>query len=443
MLLNSAPRDLAAQVRKPWISIIQRLLGHAIRSFGWGLADQAMSTISNFAVSIYVVRELGPAQFGAFSLAYVTYGFALNASRGLATQPLLVRFSHTDLAIWRRAVARCTGTATIVGLAGGACVLVVALLLAGPTRLAFMALGLTLPGLMLQDSWRYSFFALGRGGQAFLNDTIWAVALVPALVFLRLTHNKDIFWFILAWGVTATVAAAVGPAQARVIPSLTGIQHWLSRHGDLGTRFAAESTTSGAAGQLRIYGLTFILGLTAVGVVQTANTLMGPINILFLGMSLVAVPEGARILRQSPRRLPLFCVLMSVGEVAITVSWAVVLLATLPRGLGSWLLGPVWRQTYPLVLPQALWMTGLAASAGGAVGLHTLGAARRSLWAMISWSMVWVVLTLVGASVGGTVGTVRWGAVATWIGALIYWWQLRVALRESAHAPVSGRSSSS
>ena len=76
------------------------------RRFGWGLADQAMSSLSNAAMSFYVARELGAAQFGAFSLAYVTYSFALNASRGLATDPLLVRFSGTNLVTWRRAVAR-------------------------------------------------------------------------------------------------------------------------------------------------------------------------------------------------------------------------------------------------------------------------------------------------------------------------------------------------
>ena len=70
-----------------------------------------MSSLTNFAVNIYVARTLGAVQYGAFSLAYVTYGFALNASRGLATDPLLVRFSGTDLPTWRRAVARCTGTA--------------------------------------------------------------------------------------------------------------------------------------------------------------------------------------------------------------------------------------------------------------------------------------------------------------------------------------------
>ena len=100
-----------------------RLVRHAIRRLGWGVADQAMSSISNFAVNIYIARTLGAVQYGAFGLAYVTYGFMLNASRGLATDPLLVRFSGTHPPIWRRAVASCTGTATVVGLVVGTCAL--------------------------------------------------------------------------------------------------------------------------------------------------------------------------------------------------------------------------------------------------------------------------------------------------------------------------------
>jgi hypothetical protein len=85
-------------------TVFRRLRGDAIRRLGWGVADQVVSSVTNFAVSIYVVRTLGAVQFGAFGLAYVTYGFALNASRGLATDPLMVRFSGTDLPTWRRAV---------------------------------------------------------------------------------------------------------------------------------------------------------------------------------------------------------------------------------------------------------------------------------------------------------------------------------------------------
>ena len=79
-----------------------------------------MSSLTNFAVGIYIVHTLGAVQFGVFSLAYVTYGFALNASRGLSTDPLMVRFSGTDRATWRRATRNCTGTALVVGLVSGA-----------------------------------------------------------------------------------------------------------------------------------------------------------------------------------------------------------------------------------------------------------------------------------------------------------------------------------
>ena len=200
-----------------------RLVRQASRRLSWGVADQAMSSLSNFAVNIYIARTLGAVQYGAFGLAYVTYGFALNASRGLATDPLLVRFSGTDLpdlAACRRQVHR-DGHHRGPGDSAPACSRRPRCSAARP-GLAFLALGLTLPGLLLQDSWRYSFFALGRGSQAFLNDTVWAVALLPALVLLRGTGHADVFWFVFAWGAAAAVAAAVGPLQARVMPRLSG-----------------------------------------------------------------------------------------------------------------------------------------------------------------------------------------------------------------------------
>src|SRR5215472_9502481 len=145
-----------------------------------------MCSLSNAALSFYVARELGAAQFGAFSIAYVTYSFALNASRGVATDPLIVRYSSAELPRWRRAVANSTGTAAVAGVLTGVIALAVAVLLRGSLGLAFLGLGLTLPGLLLQDSWRYAFFALGRGSQAFLNDTIWTLSMLPVLAALRI-----------------------------------------------------------------------------------------------------------------------------------------------------------------------------------------------------------------------------------------------------------------
>ena len=389
-----------------------------------------MSSVSNFAVNIYIARTLGAVQYGAFALAYVTYTFALNASRGLSTDPLLVRFSGTDARTWRRAVASCTGTAVAVGLATGACTLAAALVLHGATRLAFLALGLTLPGLLLQDSWRFSFFALGRGGQAFLNDTIWTIVLLPALVLLRMTGHANVFWSVLAWGAAAAVGAAVGPLQARVMPKLSEAWGWVSRHRDLGPRYLAEGTANSGSTQLRNYGVGFLAGVAAVGYVQAAATLMGPVMIIFLGMGLVALPEAARILRGSPRHLPMFCALLSAGLALLALTWGVVLLVALPRGVGNLALGRIWRPTYPLVLPTTLSIMGGCVSAGAGTGLHALGAARRSLRAMVIASTLFVVLGVAGAAAEGAVGAVRGAAVAASIGAVLFWWQLHTALRE-------------
>ena len=320
----------------------------------WGLMDQAVSSLTNAILGVYVARMLGAVQFGAFGLAYVTYAFVLNASRGLSTDPLMVRFSGADLPIWRRAVKDCTGTAMCVGLVAGSFVLGIAILLHGATREAFLALGLTLPGLMLQDSWRFSFFALGRGSRAFLNDMVWAVVLVPAMLLLRATGHANVFFCVLAWGGSAAAAAAIGPLQAHVMPKMSRTLSWLSKHRDLGPRYMAEGLSDSVANQLRSYGLGLMLGLAAVGYLQAAITLIGPMTIVFTGTSLVLIPEAARVLRRSPKHLLLFCQLTSVGLAGAGLAYGIVMLVALPKGLGSTLLGHMWRPTYPLMVPAIL-----------------------------------------------------------------------------------------
>ncbi len=401
------------------------------------MADQAVSSLTNFAVSLYVAHSLGAVRFGAFSLAYVTYSFVLNASRGLSTDPLLVRFTGAEPRAWRRAVSSCTGTALAVGLVGGAAMLAVAMLLGGTARAAFVAMGLTMPGLMLQDSWRFAFFALGRGSQAFLNDTVWGAAMVPALLALRFTGHETVFWFVLAWGASANVAAAVGPLQARVVPRILDAWTWVVRHRDLALRYLAENTIFSGSTQLRLTFLSVIVGLAAVGYVQAAQTMMGPFLAALMGISLVTVPEAARILRHSPRHLRLFSLLVGLGAALAALAWGVVLLIALPRGLGDLVLPKLWRPTYPLIIYVTLTVMGSCFTIGASAGLRALGASRRSLRAMIFSSVVLVLLSVAGAVTGGTLGTVRATSVAGGFAVLAWWWQLRAALREADIASAS------
>ena len=406
---------------------------------GWGVADQGMSSLTNFAVNIYIARELGAEEYGAFALAFVTYAFALNASRGLATDPLLVRFSATDTPTWRRAVASSSGTAAVTGVVTGILVLAVTPLLGGSTRMAFLALGLTLPGLLLQDSWRFAFFAHARGALALLNDTVWGVTLLVGLVILHVTGNQSVFWLVFVWGASAGVGAVLGAFQAGVIPKVRETRHWLATHWDLAPRYLVEGTTNSAATQVVTYAIGLLLGLAAVGAVQASSLLMGPYMVVIYGMGLVMLPEGVRLLRVSPARLPRLCVLTSVVFSALAAAWGIALLILLPMGLGEALLGGLWRPTYPLVLPQTLYIMGFAFIAGAGLGLRSLGAARRSLRAAIISAATLVVGSIVGAAVAGAVGAVSGGAAALWLGAVVFWLELRAAIRTSPLVPSRSR----
>jgi hypothetical protein len=61
--------------------------------------------------------------------------------------------------------------------------------------------------------------------------------------------------------------------------------------------------------------------LTAVGHVQAAGLLMDPFLVVFLGISMVTVPEAARILRRSPRHLRLYCRAAGDELAVLAVAW--------------------------------------------------------------------------------------------------------------------------
>ncbi|MEV7002995.1 hypothetical protein AB0N62_35690 [Streptomyces sp. NPDC093982] len=393
----------------------------------WGLADQAASSMTNFAVGIYVARSLGLAAFGVFSLAWVTYGVVLNVSRGLATDPLVVRFSGVPEWAWRRAVARSSGTAIGVGSAIGAACLMVGLCLGGSVGAAFACLGVMLPGLLLQDAWRFSFFAAGVGRKAFVNDLVWGVALVPALVVAA--RVGSVAAFVLAWGASAAVAAVYGCLQSGIRPQVTGARVWLREQRDLGYRYLVENVSLSGAVQLRAYGLGAIVGVSAVGVVRGAELLLGPFLALLMGLSLVTVAEAARVLRQTPHHLARFCLLLGGGQAVAALFWGAALLLV-PDRAGELVLGDVWHAASQLVVPVTLGVASAGLGTGAAAGLRALAAARRSLRCQLVASICYVGGGLGGAAVGGTTGS-AWGvAFATMSSSAVWWLQLRSALRE-------------
>lgn len=389
---------------------------------GWGVADQALSSLTNFAVGVFVARNLGPAEFGAFSLAFATYLFALNGSRGLATDPLVVRFSGVPAASWRQAAAAATGTAAVVGTVVGAGCVLAAVLLDNAVGSAFLALGLMLPGLLLQDSWRYAFFAAGRGRDAFLNDLVWAVCLGPFIAAVMVSGHVHVQWFVFAWGAAAMVAGLVGAVQADLLPRLSLVHRWHRTHRDLGIRYLSENMSFSAASQFRLYGLGAIAGLAEVGALRAAELLLGPVNLIIMGIgSLMAIPEAARLANNDLPRLRRFVVGLGVLLGAASVLWGLAV-GLLPDWLGQRVLGASWQPAAALLVPITAMIALLGVWSAAWTGLRAMGAARRSLRAQLIGASAFLIGALVGAVIDGAAGA-AWGSVAGNLIACGVWWR--------------------
>ena len=413
---------------------------HSIRRLGWGVADQGISSLSNFALGLFVARSFGASNFGAFSLAFITYTVVLNASRGLATDPLVVRYSGDvggsgSNRRWRRAASAASGTALVVGAAAGLVCIAAGLYLPDPVGQVFVALGIALPALTLQDSWRFAFFACGRGFAAFINDLFWTVLLVLVLVVLHARGDGSAARCLLVFGGTAALAALLGAVQARVLPRPLRALWWLRAHHQISVRYLIENLSISVASQLRSFVLGAAAGLAAVGYVRASEILMGPFFVLLMGISQVAVPEASRVFHGNSRHLARFCFFLGGLLAAAAVAWGLILVTLFPLGPGPALLKELWMPTAQLLPAITLTVAAASFTTAATAGLRAMGVARRSLRAQLASSVAYLAGGAVGAIVAGALGS-SWGVTAAVVfSALVWWHQLRSALADH-HAVV-------
>src|SRR4051812_2323833 len=71
--------------------------GNARRAL-WTFADQALSSLTNFALTIVIARAVGADSFAAFALALLTFSFVIGLSRAMIGDPYVIRFSAADSA---------------------------------------------------------------------------------------------------------------------------------------------------------------------------------------------------------------------------------------------------------------------------------------------------------------------------------------------------------
>lgn len=398
------------------------------RRAAWSALDQALSTATNVLLGVVVARSVTLTQFGAFSAAYLTYVLCGLLSRAACSEVLLVRYSASSAVEQRRGIRASVGTALITGVVASTGCAAAALLTEGVLSSSFLALAVCMPGLLGQDAWRFAFFVQGRPRAAVGNDLLWAFVQFSLLGVLASFGGISISGAILAWGAGAYVCFGVGAIQAGIAPSLGSVGWWLRSNRDLLPRFVAESAIGRGSGQLTFVLVAAITGLAAFGALRAGNLLLGPLNVLFASVAIVAIPEGVRLHEASPGRLWPLCVSVAAAMGGMTAVVGTVLLV-LPDSAGRAVLGESWAGAREVVLPLTVAAAALATQRAAVIGLRAMALARDSLKARAATAPLRLGAGTTGAALGGAVGA-AWGlALGETVSAVVYWRQLAVSQR--------------
>lgn len=374
----------------------------------WSLADQVVSSGTNFLMLIMVIRNSSTDEVGSFSLAYLTFFLLLALVRGVALEPLVVRYSRSNPAQWQQGTRDATGLALTLSFCLGAVLACVGLGISGATGQALVALSIFLPGLLVQDAWRLAFFCIGKPKMAFLNDLLCLTLQVIGYLMLILFDHLTVTALIAVWGGAALCSAAVGSTQAGVTPAPRSSRRWLREHSDIGPSFAADAAINRGAEHVAMLCVGFFGGLAALGSVTAARTLFAPLTTLQSGLSSFALPEVAR-LHQSERRQEVRRLTWLIGSgMALLMLAAGLILYLVPEEVGATIFQENWTAARS-ILPAMATFSALNALAYGIwVGLRGCQVAKPTLYARGVGGAVTIGTTSAGALLTATEGA-TWG----------------------------------
>ncbi|HLT69765.1 MAG: hypothetical protein C0P77_016235 [Thermoanaerobacterales bacterium] len=419
---RAAVRRARASLRRP-----------VARRSGWVVVDQGLSSLTTFAASVVVAREVSGEVFGAFASALLVTIVVVNLGRGLVSQPLAIRVSarHDQ----RADVAAAAGASVGVGVLAGAPIAVAGLVLGGPVGRALAVAGLFMPVLVLQDSWRFCLFTMARPRQAAAIDLVWAVL---AVVLPLAAADAGVGALVAAWAAGAAASALLGLRLVGVVPDLHGGVRFVRRHLALGWRYTVEAAIVTSTTQVSVLVVGVAVGAAGVGAIRGATTLFGPFTVAFLALMAAGIAEGSRLLARDPHRLVPVLVVASAGMAALPCAWGVALLLA-PSSWGSQVLGETWAAAHALVVPIMVKTAATGTTSGALIGLRVVAAARATLRLRLVTGVVTLAAGAAGGWLVGVHGAV-WGlALGTWATAAGAWWQLARVHRTHPHVFTGGQ----
>lgn len=377
----------------------------------WALGSQGASSVSSFVPLFLVIYTGSLAEVGAFSLAYWAYFFLLTVVRGLALEPLTVRFSQKAPEVFRPAAAQAVGLAFVTASTLGLFTVVIAAPHGGPLATAFLATGAVLPLLLLNDAMRNVMFSAGKPHRAFANDVAFLVAETVALVIMATTIGLGLGSIVVAWGMAAGAAAVLAMSQMRLVPRPLRAFAWLKAQRDLGPAFAADHAIARGAEQVALVLIGAVAGLSAVGTVSAARSFFAPATTVQAGLNAFGLPEASRLASSGrTARLRAF-VLTLTGGMAVLMVLTGVAVWLVPEDIAVQLYKSSWQSARDILLPMTAFCTLNATSFALWIGMRAQHRAVPTLIARAAGGVALIGASYWGALTGGPTGA-TWGLAA-------------------------------
>ncbi|MFD0379338.1 hypothetical protein [Streptomyces sp. NPDC127112] len=389
--------------------------------------DQAASSATNILVLVLAARLSSASGFADFSMVYVTFSVLLGLNMAYVGQTVVLeKEAGGRLGVTCRSSVLFTAAAAgVAGLVLG----VVSLVL--PSGWAFLALGLVLPFVLVQDGLRYCFSALRVPERALAADTLRLVCVVAALAVQP--QGASAGRLVLVWGLSALPALGLGLWLLRpyVRGARADVRPYL-RRGHLGQRFVVEFAVGNGSSQLAVLGLGAFATPLAVGALRGATTLFGPLNVLFNSANAFGPPIVGRA--SGKRGVVRLTAAMGAALALLGAGWAAVLYA-LPEGLGRHLLGDTWTAASALLPATGAQYAVMGLGTCALLTLRVLNP-KATLSLQVVFSLLSVALLLGGYAAWGVTGA-AWGLAAGSVAKATAGW-LRVGrVRVEAEAEAS------
>lgn len=400
---------------------MRHLAGSRITRATIGALDQVAYSLTNFLVTVLVARQVSGTQFGAYAVLYSSALIGIAVNRGIAAEPLVIRYSATDRSAQERAAGAglhlSVGVGVIIGLlvaAGSA-----TLLPPGSTELG-LTFAAAVPVLIVQDYVRYVGLALRRPMTALTSDLVALALIIASAVLAKVLDTGGAELFVIAWGTAELGGAVVGLAMLR-LPSLSISMRHVRANFDLGLRLGADNFATQLTQQGAAYAVASLSGLAAAAGLRAAQTALTPIAVLTQSLQTAVLPELVRLHARGTGR-GVTRVLVRAGVILAAVSAALVVgEVVMPRRFGTALLGGNWTDGRPLLVLLGVGTVAGAVANTAVLGLRVFGDAGTTLRSRSVAIGLTLVLVVGGAAVEGARGAAIGIAVAAVLQTAVWW----------------------